>query len=208
MMISPKEIYEKTKAMNEVLSETVICKLHKPCGFNRLCSTPQTIKVLDFDSVKELYCEGKEPSRPSVDALTYTDSALVFAEIKGWQEYFKWNIKPAKGVSRIEKGIDKKLCSYNLQGKLLESVSICEDLSGTVDLTHEMNVVFLLVTDINVEVNPLGMLMMDLIKLAETSTDWSTVCADKMYRYLNSQITDVPSKLVCCKDFDAVVNSL
>lgn len=211
-MMTAKDIYNAVLNFSEV-NPQCICFLHHPCqgGF---CADQQKLPVIDLDAVKTKWNKQKGmPSSASVDALACATQHLCFVELKGWTEFLKHHglDKPEemtdKEKEKANKAIDKQVGKYKLQKKLLDSVMICEDISGQKDILNSISVAFLLVTDISLEDDPLQHLQQQLMMLASTSTDWKKVCAEQMKKVLEHQI-DIQSLFIECKNFDHSVLNL
>ena len=212
-MMTAKDIY------NAVLNFSggnlqCICLLHRPCqgGF---CADQQKLSVIDFDAVKTKWNKQKGmASSASVDALVCGKLHLCFVELKGWTEFLKHHgldrseEMTEKEKEKAHKVIDKQVGKYKLQKKLLDSVMICEDISGQKDILNSNPIAFLWVTDISLKEAPLQHFHQQLMMLAYTSTSWEKVCAEQMKKILDEQISCIHSVFVECKDFDRSVLNL
>lgn len=190
-----------------------ICQLHDPtCS----CINPNKTHVLDFDSVKEKHSITYGIGSPaSVDALLrHKNKELLFIEIKGWKNFLKHRTPVS------EKKIDKQLKKYNHLKKLTDSLEIC--LQSIRDQRIEDEESFrqypkrlLIITDINIRKDPLQAFAAGLTMLASTSTDWSTICANKMEEDANAfPYTDYsdynmrPVHFISCYDYDNYIKQL
>ena len=184
-----------------------LCLLHKPCIGN-FCGKPQQTQVIDFDSVKEKWDKAhKISSHSSVDALTYNNK-LCFVEIKGWKKFLE-NQKLLKKNSLTEKDedilrdkIDRQSASYDYQKKLLDSIILCENISGQNNISKDVPILFILVTDINPRINPIESFAEQLFMLASTSTSWEKICSETMYNHLKSQLGTDNTFFIQCNKFD------
>lgn len=212
-MMTAKDIYHAVLNFSESNPQG-ICFLHHPCKGD-FCTDQQTLPIIDFDAVKTKWDQQKgQPSSASVDALACGKVHLCFVELKGWIDFLKHHgldrleEMTEKEKERAHKAIDKQTGKYKLQKKLLDSVRICEDISGQKDILHSISVAFLLVTDISLKEDPLQHFQQQLMMLAYTSTSWEKVCAEQTKKILKEQITSVHSVFVECKDFDYSVQNL
>lgn len=177
---------------------TTLCDLHKPCNPARGCTREQSYFVIDFDRVEENWHKRHHsPSRPSVDTLTYNNQYLYFIEIKGWKQ-FLLNQKKLS-LDKIQKQVDR----YNLQGKLLDSIFLCEEIIQNEKLLEHIPVVYVLVTDIDTHENGLQALNQQLNWLAQTSSSWETVCNELLGQKLQA-VENIRTKYISCKLFDSL----
>ena len=134
--LTPELIFEEIATKSETPT-TSICTLHNPCHPNPKCISIQQTMVLNFDRIESNWHQKKkEPNTDSVDALTYTSNKLCMVELKGWKSFLEHqNIshkEKATGHEKeiLNKRIDKQNQKYKLQDKLLESISLCEEIIG------------------------------------------------------------------------------
>ena len=73
---------------------------------------------------------------------------------------------------------------------------------------EQIGVAFILVTDINVENNPINVLAQQLNMLAFTASDWERVCAETLREHLNTQVRGTRTYFTCCRDFDRLMSRL
>lgn len=196
-------------ADNEIVS---LCSLHKPCSGN-YCGSPQQTQVIDFDCIKGKWDKAhKKSSHSSVDALTY-NKKLCFVEIKGWikflenQKILKKYSLTEKDTDILKKKIDKQSAGYDYQKKLLDSIILCENISGQNDLSKKVPILFILVTDINLASNPIELFTEQLYMLASTSTSWEKICSESMYNHLKNQLGTDNTFFIQCKDFDDFIKN-
>jgi hypothetical protein len=190
----------------------LLCSLHKPCKGN-YCSLPQNTQVIDFDSVKEKWDKAhKNSSHSSVDALAY-NKKLCFVEIKGWikflenQKILKKDSLTEKDTDTLKKKIDKQSASYDYQKKLLDSIILCENISGQNNIGKDVPIQFILVTDINPATSPIESFAEQLFMLANTSTSWEKICSETMYNHLKDQLGTNNTFFIQCKDFDDFIKN-
>lgn len=190
--------------------ETTICHLHKPCHQHPLCSSTSNIALQDFDFIEKKLATGVRSSLPSCDgvALNTDKKVFCFVEIKGWDKYVEFNIADVDNLSEEEKKkIDEQVSSYNLKGKLEQSIKDCEAITGQKDLFPSVPYVYIIVTDINSEEDALKDLATNLTFLSETATVW-TYCDEKMLEALNDLDASVKKIYSHCRDFDIVIKQI
>ncbi len=202
MGMTPSDIYQSILEQTGIVPVT-LCDLHKRCKKTRCCSKESKVEQLDFDTVKKLWCKknGKASCR-SVDGLTYNADTLFLVEMKGTWEFIHYQ-------ENSYENIDKQINSYELQAKCLDSVGICENMTQTEQLCKLMHVVFLLVTDVDPEKDPLRAFAESLDMLATTSTNWEKVYTDSLAERLDKEmvgLSDIKSHFVFCKRIDDYIN--
>lgn len=177
---------------------TTLCRLHKPCNPTRGCSKEQKYLVIDFDRVEaDWHKRKKVPSKPSVDALACDSQCLYFIEIKGWKQFL---LKQKKlSLNKIQKQVGR----YDLQGKLIDSIFLCEEIAQTKKLLDYVSVVYVLVTDIDTHEDGLQALNQQLNWLAQTSSSWETVCNELLGQKLHA-VENIRTKYISCRVFDAL----
>lgn len=199
--MTAKELYDLILSQ-KLSTETCICRLHHPCSATSLCSQDSQIPVIDFDKVKTAIDKRKKrESYSSVDALAYKQNYLLFVELKSWKEFIDHTAKISD--IKIQKQIDK----FNLRKKLLDSISICHDLTNDPDFLTDKPSVYVIATDIDPSRNALGALAMSLNVLANTSSQWEQVCMQLMSENM-AGISEMKTYYLCCKDFDSYYHSL
>ncbi len=190
--------------------ETTICHLHKPCNGAPQCMDTSVTAVLDFDSVELQLAKGHRPSLPSCDgvALNNAQSVFCFVEIKGWDQFVAHNIANTNNLTETDKTkIDQQTATYNLKGKLEQSIKDCEEITGQNDLFPAIPYAYVIVTDINSNTNALDDLYANLSNLAETASVW-TYCDDKMKALLNSIDISIKKVYAHCRDFDSIMSQI
>lgn len=145
------------------LMPTTLCMLHEaenntPCPRSRFfCGTESTLPAINFDKVKETYCNKAKISYfPSVDAVMFKGERFFFVEIKSWQNFERFQIKPGDGPAVIQKKIEDKAKGFKLKPKVEKSMKICQILSKDEHLFEKMPVTYVLVTDVNTVADPLA----------------------------------------------------
>lgn len=205
--MEPKEIYECIRVSYLDL-ETTICQLHKPCSENR-CVNASHKHVIDFDQVERCYHESASSPNPSVDAVTFNDQNTVFCfvELKGWEMFLAHQLSRFSEDEEKRKAIKEQANDYDLKKKLDNSLQLCQQITNNSDCFNQTEVVFVLVTDIEVEVNPIESFAYQLNMLAETSSKWKLLCNESLSQRLNSEI-DIKKYYIHCKDFDSLIHRL
>ena len=84
---------------------------------------------------------------------------------------------------------------------------MCEEITGLTDLFDNLPLVFILVTDIDINVSPMASFTNMLQSLAQTSTSKHFECVNESKEVLKSEIT-IQHDYVYCKDFDKHIASL
>lgn len=202
-----KDIYACIRASYPDL-ETTICQLHKPCSENR-CVNASHKHVIDFDQVERCYHESASSPNPSVDAVTFSDrnTSFCFVELKGWEKFLVYQLSRFSEDGDKKRAIEKQAKDYNLKKKLDNSLLLCRQITNNLDCFNQTEVVFVLVTDIEVEVNPLESLAYQLNMLAETSSKWKLICNKSLSQRLDKEI-DIKKYYIQCKDFDGLMHRL
>ena len=108
----------------------------------------------------------------------------------------------------MNKRIDKQNQKYKLQDKLLESISLCEEIIGIKDIKQLVSILYILVTDINPYQNAISSLTQQLNMLANTATDWETVCASKMSQHFTNETKGIKTAFIYCKEFDKFIKTI
>lgn len=205
--MTPKQIYSKISTYSG-LYETTICNLHSACSPQKhkkyLCTPPASnIKVIDFDAVKtmadhELHID----ARKSVDAITVseTEKYLCFIELKSWQLLLSHN--------GTEEAIRKKVQKYesDLPIKFNDSLNICCQICGDNALKKE-HVVYILVSDLQLENNALGVLNENLSALAGTSSNLQRLCS-QLSNKLMDDIPEIKTLYCQCRELDTEITAL
>lgn len=216
-VLTPELIFKEIAAIAEA-SPTTICALHQPCLPSPQCTSTQITKVLDFDRIESSWHQKKKaPNTDSVDALTYTSCKLCMVELKGWKNFLEHQPIAQKDKINdqekeiLQKRIEKQNHKYKLQDKLLESISLCEEIIGIEDIKQTVSIVYILVTDIDPHQNALSSLTQQLNILANTATDWETVCANKMAQHFTDEtkaIKDIKTAFIYCREFDKFITAI
>ena len=207
MINTPEDLYRAVLACKPGV-ESSICLLHKPCKAHPLCSTTSTTEVLDFDAVEKELARGKRSNQPSCDGVTLNPERTIFCflEIKGWREFVKRNINvPDSNLSADDKKkIENKADSYNLKGKLEQSMDDCKEIANDSDLFLKFPFIYIIVTDIENEKSAAEDIAANLSLLAETASVW-TYCDKSMKKRMDTLGDAVMKVYTHCRDFDTCI---
>ena len=206
MIRTPAELYAKLISDFD-LPEHILCDLHKPCNKSNghRCRSVMAYPIIDFDEVKTKYQRGKSGNpKSSVDGFTYKNQLYCFAELKGWADFLAFHTNPDTMQEEIEAQADK----YDLNKKLMDSLSICREVAENADIFKDASIVFILVTDIDVDEDGTMEFFSDLMELAETSSDWKVVCNRELKDRLSSLPSNISTYYIKCQKFDEVISML
>lgn len=206
MIRTPAELYAKLISDFD-LPEHILCDLHKPCNKSNghRCRSVMAYPIIDFDEVKTKYQRGKSGNpKSSVDGFTYKNQLYCFAELKGWADFLAFHTNPDTMQEEIEAQADK----YDLNKKLMDSLSICREVAENTDIFKDASIAFILVTDIDVDEDGTMEFFSDLMELAETSSDWKVVCNRELKDRLSSLPSNISTYYIKCQKFDEVISKL
>lgn len=192
MIVAADKLIEHIEATYHVRVHDICC-LDKSCVKTKRCSVNHGIQILDFDKVKDARCKGGNPL-PSVDGLLEQNGFLCFVELKSWENYLKYQSPES------EKDIQAQLDDYNLEGKLTQSMIMCQEEADNSLLFEEIPVLFALVTDIDVDRTGERDILLKLNMLAHSASDWRTVCNRLSEEKLKGM--SVKTVYYSCKNFD------
>ncbi len=142
---------------------TTICMLHfaekkTPCPkSNYFCGKESEKMVVNFDTVKNMYClqEKIGDPWPSVDAVLNKDKTFLFVEIKGWQNFERFQLKDIENEDEKKLRVEEQVKKYNLKQKIEKSMDICRNLSHDPQVFDSMPIIYVLVTDVDTILDPL-----------------------------------------------------
>ena len=207
--MTPEHIYKQVMTKTGV-TPCSLCQLHVPCQHTPSCLSLQQTPVINLDEVETQWHSAQGcASSPSSDALSYTEKVLCFVELKGWKEFLSHQpiaqkpLASEKEKQVLEKRITRQAGKYDLQRKLLESIKLCEDITTCNLNTGQIQIAFILITDVNVASNPLNVLTQQLNMLAFTTSSWEKVCTSALKKQLDTQIREHRTYFIGCRDFDA-----
>lgn len=182
------------------------CDLNKRCNSNRQCASPQTVLMVDFDSVKTKWNTSQgQPSMSSVDGLAYNNNVLCFVEVKSTVDFTHFQIKRNKTDAQNRETINQQMAKYSssLQKKFVESVFICQGITGDPQFACGINIRYILVTDVNL--NPLENLATQWSQLATGSSDWDLVFASSLgatFNQVAANLSGVKTDYKSCQELD------
>ena len=90
----------------------------------------------------------------------------------------------------------------------MDSLSICREVAENADIFKDASIAFILVTDIDVDEDGTMEFYSNLMDLAETSSDWETICNRELKDKLLSLPSDISTYYVKCQKFDEVISKL
>ena len=85
------------------------------------------------------------------------------------------------------------------------------EIIGIKDIKQLVSILYILVTDINPYQNAISSLTQQLNMLANTATDWETVCASKMSQHFTNEtktIKGIKTAFIYCKEFDKFIQTI
>lgn len=209
MISTASDIYNSLLVFS-ALGETTICHLHKPCNGHPLCKNTSNTPVVDFDYIEKKLATGNRRTMPSCDEVTLNNdhSVFCFVEIKGWEKFVSFNISDAVSPSEGDRTkVDEQVATYDLKGKLMQSINDCEVVTGQKGLFPRIPYAYVIVTDINSEKEAINDFAANLSSLAETASVW-TYCDEKMKEILNEVDIAVKKVYAHCWEFDAVISKI
>jgi hypothetical protein len=187
---------------------TVVCNIHSVCTplKNRtyMCGSPRSgTPVIDFDSVKDRFDRMRsEGARKSVDAVALSPAGdcLCFVEMKSWE------LMLVKGAS--EGDIRRKADKYesDLPRKLTDSLAICRQIAGDAKAFDGCRIIYILLSDIDVEQNALGAFCSDLAALSGTASNLKQLC-NTLSTEIMERIDDVETHYWECRRFDELLET-
>lgn len=202
--MTPLELYTALSDAYPSSKADAICHVDKSCRKHGYCASSQTHPVLDFDYIKDTYHRERHEITPvSVDAVCIgkKQEHICFVELKGWKNYIA-------NQSKQKKTIEETADGYNLNGKLLDSQTLCRNITGDKDLFAHIPSVFILVTDIDVRKDGIASFHDMMSALAEgMGTEIYSKCASAAQQTLDSEI-HIDHDYVFCENFDAHIADL
>lgn len=204
MIRTPAELYAKLIS-DFNLSEHILCDLHKPCNKSNghRCKSVMAYPIIDFDEVKTEFQRGKSGNpKSSVDGFTYKNELCCFVELKGWADFLTFHKNP----DTLQKEIENQANKYDLNKKMVDSMSICREVSENANIFKDASIAFILVTDIDVDEDATMELYSNLMRLAETSSDWQVICNRELKDKLLSLPSDISTYYIKCQKFDEIMS--
>ena len=209
--MTAQEVYNAVEAYAPNAPQTV-CDLNKRCNPNRQCALPQTALMVDFDPVKTKWATShKQSSMSSVDGLAYNRDVLYFVEIKSTVDFTSFRIEPNKTDAENSATIHQQMAKYSssLQKKFVDSIGICQGITGDSQFVNGMNIRYVLVTDINL--NPLANLATQWSQLATGSSNWDLVFASSLgstFNQVTANLSGVKTDYRFCQELDSFLRGL
>lgn len=221
--MTPQNIYDaivnhEAISFKGAVALKMVCSFFDPCYKGFQCATFPKSKMIDFDLIEKNWHKWKgEPSQSSTDGLTYTAQYLCFIEAKGWKKFLEYQSELQKEIvsekesERVQKRIAKQVQRYQFQKKLLDSISVCEEIVGKGAIMGNVPILYILVTDTNLvaagssQQDAAFYISQQLNFLANTSTKWKMVCTDKMrerFKEDTSGIKGIAPRFIQCKQLD------
>lgn len=209
--MTAQEVYNIVEAYAPDTRKTA-CDLNGRCSSNRQCATPQMTLMVDFDPVKTKWNSSlRQPSMSSVDGLTYGHDVLCFVEIKSTVDFTHFQIHLDKTDAENQKNINQQMARYSisLQKKFIDSITICQGITGNHHFNDGMNIRYVLVTD--VDLSPLANLSTQLSQLATGSSNWDVVFASILGSTFNqstANLSGVITEYKSCREMDNYLRGL
>lgn len=156
--------------MNKNLNQILINYGAKKCAIRDIeksCCNNIKLEVFDYDDLVKKFCENnKIKSKSSVDALYFDDTKMYFIEMKGFENFKKYNKKLS--VEKIENRINK----WDFGKKLTESYNVLQDISN--NTISEFYIKYIILTDLSD--NPLLNFATMAKYLSNTSNEDDKIC--------------------------------
>lgn len=210
-MMKAQEVFNAVEAYSPSAPQTV-CDLNKRCNPNRQCVSPQVALMVDFDPVKTKWNSSHgQSSMSSVDGLAYSHDVLCFVEIKSTVDFTSFQIKLNKTDAQNNATIHQQMAKYSssLQKKFVESMFICQGVTGDPHFADDMNIRYVLVTD--VDLSPLANLATQLSLLATGSSNWDVVYASMLgstFGQCTANLSGVTTEYKSCMEMDNYLRGL
>lgn len=209
--MTAQEAYNIVEAYAPSASRTV-CDLNKRCAPNRQCASPQTVLMVDFDPVKTKWnTSHRQSSMSSVDGLAYNRDVLCFVEIKSTVDFTNFQIKRGNTDAQNHANINQQMERYSssLQKKFIESIIICQGITGDPHFADGMNIRYVLVTD--VDLSPLANFATQLSLLATGSSNWDLIFAASLgstFNQVSATLSGVKTDYKSCQELDEFLRKL
>ena len=211
MMMTAQEVYNAVEAYAPNAPQTA-CDLNKRCNPNRQCASPQTAPMADFDPVKTKWNSShRQSSMSSVDGLAFNHDVLCFVEIKSTVNFTSFQIKLNKTDAENSATIQQQMAKYSssLQKKFVDSMAICQGITGDSQFADGMSIRYVLVTDI--DLNPLANLATQWSQLATGSSNWDLVFASYLgatFNQVSANLSGVKTEYKSCQELDNFLRGL
>jgi hypothetical protein len=147
----------------------------------------------------------------SVDGLAYNNDVLCFVEIKSTVDFTHFQIKPNKTDTTNMATINQQMGRYSqsLQKKFLDSIVICQGVTGDPHFANGLSIRYVLVTDINLA--PLANFATQLSLLATGSSDWNLIFASSLgttFNQTTANLSGVKTDYKSCQELDGYLRGL
>ena len=197
--MTSQQLYDTIKRMYPLSEVLSICYAEQACLRNGFCTHSQSIRVINFDSVKDEFCKGypEKPSSVDVICVSGTDKVFYFVELKGWKKYIE-------NVSKQKHTPKDTVEGYKLSKKLSDSQNICKQIASNKELFSDIPIRFLLVTDIETKTHGIESFHSLLNQLGETSSNIYLECLQLARNTLDLEI-GIDRDYISCQDFDEFI---
>ena len=189
---------------------TEIGNLDKSC-----CPNLKT-KVIDFDKTEEIHrSKHNYQNLKSCDALKILDKLkrIDFIEMKGFKQFINWQLK---GSIPIDNQVIGKIYEFDFISKIRDSIIILNNIvlsksfniSGKEQkLFHKISKNFIILTDIDIQQNPIEHITISLTFLSQTSSKIEYKISELLEKEVNQldvrSFDNIQSPiLLSCKNFD------
>lgn len=209
--MTAQEVFKAVEAYALNAPKTV-CDLNGRCTPNRQCASPQTTLMVDFDPVKTKWnISHKQPSMSSVDGLACSRDVLCFVEVKSTVDFTSFWIKPNLTDSQNSETINRQMAKYSssLQKKFVDSMGICQGITGDSHFFDGMSIRYVLVTDI--DLNPLANFATQLSQLATGSSNWELIYASMLgstFDKTTAILSGIKTSYKSCREMDNFLSGL
>jgi len=209
--MTAQEVFSAVNAYASSIPRTV-CDMNKRCRPIRQCTSPQSELMVDFDSVKTKWNSSHgQSSMSSVDGVAYNHDVLCFVEIKSTVGFTSFQIKSNKSDADNMDTINQQMAKYcqTLQKKFVDSVVICQGITGDARFVNGMSIRYVLVTD--VDLTPIANFATQLSLLATGSSDWNLIFASSLgatFKQTTANLSGVKTEYKSCQELDGYLRGL
>ncbi len=163
---------------------------------DKSCCQSLTVEVIDFDKTEEYHRKHHNyQCIKSCDALKLlgTENSIDFIEMKGLKEFINRQLDSEENVKQQ---VNDKVAKFDFSSKIRDSITILNNIvqSNAFNLTgkdrtmyHELIKKYIILTDIDINKNPLEAISMTLEFLAEASTEIDSV----VFGHVNEEINNL-----------------
>ena len=209
--MTAKEVYKAVEAYAPNAPQTA-CDMNKRCNPNRQCALPQAALMVNFDHVKTKWnTSHKQSSTSSVDGLAYNHDVLCFVEIKSTVDFTSFQIKLNETDAQNSVAIQQQMVKYSssLQKKFVDSMAICQGITGDSQFADGMSIRYVLVTDI--DLNPLANLANQWSLLATGSSNLDLIFASSLgvtFNKATANLSGIKTDYKSCQELDGYLQGL